>query len=66
MEDTWWCPACNKEHRTHDGTMMGQVHKGWREATKEENALIEDGADPCVKQELYRDGYRYIDGRSEI
>jgi len=31
MEDIWWCPGCGKEHRTHDGSAMGQVHKGWRD-----------------------------------
>lgn len=29
MEDIWYCPNCNKEHRTHDGTFLGQSQKHW-------------------------------------
>jgi len=48
MEDVWWCPGCGREHRTNDGSMLGQPRKEWRSATKEELALIERGVDPRV------------------
>ncbi len=55
MEDIWWCPSCGKEHRTGDGTVMGQPCKKWRDATAEEIALIEKGVDPRMDA---RDGVR--------
>ena len=30
-EDIWYCPNCNKEHRTHDGSAFGQVTKQWKQ-----------------------------------
>lgn len=30
-EDIWYCPNCNRQHRTTDGTMLGQVSKLWKE-----------------------------------
>lgn len=47
-DDQWWCPQCDKEHRTHDGCALGQLRKEWREATGEELALIEAGVDPRI------------------
>ena len=35
MEDVWWCPGCGAQHRTHDGTALGQVSKRWEELTCE-------------------------------
>lgn len=29
LEDVWWCPQCTREHRTTDGTMLGQLRKRW-------------------------------------
>jgi len=48
MEDVWWCPGCEREHRTNDGTMFGQPRKEWRPATNDELALIEKGVDPRI------------------
>jgi hypothetical protein len=31
MEDVWYCPECNKQHRTTDGTMFGQLYKRYEE-----------------------------------
>jgi len=57
MEDIWWCPGCGREHRTHDGTALGQVSLEWRYATAEELALIEKGEDPRRRR-----GTTMIDG----
>jgi len=46
MEDVSWCPGCGREHRTNDGSMLGQPRKEWRLATEKELALIEKGVDP--------------------
>lgn len=54
QEDIWKCPGCHREHRTHDGSMMGQLHKAWRYATKEELAFIEKGVDPRINNERGR------------
>ena len=35
-EDVWYCPKCNREHRTTDGTMLGQPQKLWREVDADE------------------------------
>ena len=33
MEDIWYCPRCNREHRTWDGTWLGQLEKKWEKIT---------------------------------
>ena|SRR5687767_2003242 len=30
-EHVWWCPNCNREHRTTDGTMLGRTERLWSE-----------------------------------
>jgi hypothetical protein len=30
-EDIWWCPSCGAQHRTTDGTMLGQTFKRYKQ-----------------------------------
>ena len=41
-EDVWYCPnsSCDKEHRTTDGTMFGQLRKLWEVVDPDEQ--VED------------------------
>lgn len=34
-EDIWWCPGCNRQNRTWDGSMMGQSDKMYKEVDVE-------------------------------
>ncbi len=42
FEDIWYCPKCGKQHRTTDGTLLGQLYKEWREFDLN-NEPIEEG-----------------------
>jgi len=35
METVWYCPACGRQHRTTDGTWLGQPRKAYEEITDE-------------------------------
>lgn len=41
-EHLWYCPQCRKEHRTTDGTPLGQLRKRWREIVDVEQYLHEE------------------------
>ena len=47
-EDVWWCPNCNAQHRTTDGSLLGQLQKRWRDV-------------PDVEQFLEEERYTYFD-----
>jgi hypothetical protein len=40
-EDVWYCPSCQCEHRTTDGTMFGQTQKLWKEVDPDNIELRE-------------------------
>lgn len=49
-EDVWWCPQCNRQHRTWDGTLMGQSQKLWEQIPNI------DSYDDSPKYEMCVDG----------
>lgn len=58
MEDIWYCPHCHSQHRTHDGTLLGQLYKRWKDVPDVESFLEEE-------QRLYFDerfGFQMIGG----
>ncbi len=42
MEDIWYCPDCNTQHRTTDGSLWGQLYKQWKEIPDVEDFLREE------------------------
>jgi len=42
MEDIWWCPQCDRQHRTHDGSWFGQMQKLWEEIRSEQDIEPEE------------------------
>lgn len=44
LEDVWYCPGCGTEHRTTDGSALGQVYKRWEAVADVDEAIAGDHA----------------------
>lgn len=59
MESIWRCPGCGAEHRSTDGTMLGQLHRQYREVNLDDYQPfdhIEVGS--YGEPQFYRNGRR--------
>lgn len=55
MEDVWWCPGCNREHRTWDGSMMGQYQKLWKEINSEAELCLQNQESVLMRRVQFED-----------
>lgn len=55
-EDIWYCPQCGIQHRSTDGTLLGQINKRWKQ--------LEDFEE--VKRDYQAHYYRQTGQRIEL